>query len=183
MNTHIPSSITHNSQKVDATECPWTDEQIHKMWSIHTMKVVAAVRSLSPIRLSCNPMDCSPPGSSVHGISQARLLEWVAIPFSQGSFPPKDQTRVSCSASRFSPLSHQGLLGLKKEGNSDTSHNTNEPGGHYAQRNKPDTEGQVMCVFTYMRTTVFKSTETDSRMVGARGWGRRRAGSVYGDKA
>ena len=39
----------------------------------------------------CNPMDCSPPGSSVHGILQARMLEWVAIPFSGGSFQPKDQ--------------------------------------------------------------------------------------------
>ena len=33
----------------------------------------------------CNPMDCSPPGLSVHGILQARILEWVAIPFSRGS--------------------------------------------------------------------------------------------------
>ena len=32
----------------------------------------------------CDPMDCSPPGSSVHGILQARILEWVAIPFSRG---------------------------------------------------------------------------------------------------
>ena len=39
------------------------------------------------------PMDCSPPGSSVHGISQARILEWVAIPFSGGSSQPRDQTR------------------------------------------------------------------------------------------
>ena len=44
----------------------------------------------------CNPMDCSPPGSSIHGILQARILEWVAIPFSRGSSQPKDQTRVSC---------------------------------------------------------------------------------------
>ena len=34
---------------------------------------------LSHVRLSCDPMDCSPPGSSVHGVSQARILEWVAI--------------------------------------------------------------------------------------------------------
>jgi len=34
----------------------------------------------------CDPKDCSPPGSSVHGILQARILEWVAIPFSMGSF-------------------------------------------------------------------------------------------------
>ena len=56
----------------------------------------------------CNPMDCSPPGSSVHGILQARILEWVAIPFSwvaipfsRGSSQPRDQTRVSCVAGRF----------------------------------------------------------------------------------
>ena len=42
-----------------------------------------------------NPMDCSQPGSSVHGISQARILDWVAIPFSRGSSQPKNQTQVS----------------------------------------------------------------------------------------
>ena len=42
------------------------------------------------------PMDCSRPGSSAHGISQARALEWVAIPFSRGSSQPRDQTRSSC---------------------------------------------------------------------------------------
>ena len=49
-------------------------------------------------------MDCSPPGSSVHGILQARILEWVAIPFSKGSFWPRDQTCiffVSCITGRF----------------------------------------------------------------------------------
>ena len=49
----------------------------------------------------CNSMDFSPPGSSVHGILQARILEWVAIPFSRGSSQPKDQTQVSCLAGRF----------------------------------------------------------------------------------
>ena len=44
----------------------------------------------------CDPMDCGPPGSSVHGILQARILEWVAISFSRGSSQPRDQTRVSC---------------------------------------------------------------------------------------
>ena len=38
----------------------------------------------------CDPMDCSPPGSSVHGTSQARLLEWVVIFFSRGSSQPRD---------------------------------------------------------------------------------------------
>ena len=44
----------------------------------------------------CNPMDCSPPGSSAHRTLQARILEWVAISSSRGSSPPKDRTCVSC---------------------------------------------------------------------------------------
>ena len=44
----------------------------------------------------CDPMDCSPPGSSVHGIFQARILEWVSISFSRGFSWPRDQTCVSC---------------------------------------------------------------------------------------
>ena len=55
----------------------------------------------------CDPVDCSPPGSSVHGILQTRILErveWVAISFSRQSPPPRDRTRVSyvsCTAGRF----------------------------------------------------------------------------------
>ena len=49
----------------------------------------------------CNPMNCSLPGSSVHGILQARILKWVAIPFSKGSSWPRDQTWVSYNAGRF----------------------------------------------------------------------------------
>ena len=48
----------------------------------------------------CDPVDCSPPGSSVHGILQARILEWVAISFSRGSSRPRDRTQVSCIAGR-----------------------------------------------------------------------------------
>ena len=43
----------------------------------------------------CDPRDCSPPGSSVHGILQARILEWVAMPSSRGSSPPRKRTSVS----------------------------------------------------------------------------------------
>ena len=49
----------------------------------------------------CDPMDCSLPGSSDHGISQARILEWVAISFSRESFQPWDRTYVSCLAGGF----------------------------------------------------------------------------------
>ena len=46
----------------------------------------------------CDPMDCSLPGSSVHGILQARILEWVATPFSKGSFPTQGSSShlLSC---------------------------------------------------------------------------------------
>ena len=46
-------------------------------------------------------MDCTPQSSSVHGILQARILEWVAISFSRGSSQPRDQTQVSRTAGRF----------------------------------------------------------------------------------
>ena len=49
----------------------------------------------------CDPMDCNPPGSSVHGILQSRILEWVVISFCRGSSQPKDQTQVSCIAGGF----------------------------------------------------------------------------------
>ena len=45
---------------------------------------------LSCVQLFCDPMDCSSPSSSVHGILQARILEWVAISFSRGSSRPRD---------------------------------------------------------------------------------------------
>ena len=54
-------------------------------------------------------MDSSPPGSFVYGILQARILEWVAIPFSRGPSQPRDGTQVFCIAGRlFNHLSHQG---------------------------------------------------------------------------
>ena len=58
------------------------------------------VQSLSQVWL-CDPIDCSLPGSSVHGISQARILEWVATFYSRGSSWPRDQTCVPSFASRF----------------------------------------------------------------------------------
>ena len=48
-----------------------------------------------PYLALCSPMDCSPPGSSIHGTLQARTLEWDAISYSRGSSWPRDRTRVS----------------------------------------------------------------------------------------
>ena len=60
------------------------------------------VREIAQLCLTlCNLMDCSLPGSSVHGIFQARILEWVSISFSRGSSLSRDWTWVSCTAGRF----------------------------------------------------------------------------------
>ena len=61
--------------------------------------VVVLVTQLSPTL--CDPMDYSPPGSSVHGIFQARILGWVAIAFSRGSSQLRVWTQVSCFSGRF----------------------------------------------------------------------------------
>ena len=65
-----------------------------RWWKI---KVLAA----QSCPILCDPMDCSPSGSSVQGILQARILKWVAIPFSRGSSWSADWTWVSCIAGRF----------------------------------------------------------------------------------
>ena len=56
----------------------------------------------------CNPMDCSLPGSSVHGMLQARILEWVAMPLSKGSSSPWDRTWISHIVGRFLPSEPPG---------------------------------------------------------------------------
>ena len=61
----------------------------------------SVVFSRSVVSDSCDPMDCSPPGSSVHAIFRARMLEWVALSFSRGSSWPREWTRVSCFAGGF----------------------------------------------------------------------------------
>ena len=77
----------------------------HSLW-LHGLPHASPWRGLSSLlKVSevaqscptlCDPMDCNLPGSSVHGIFQARVLEWVAISFSRGSSRPRDWTWVSC---------------------------------------------------------------------------------------
>ena len=66
----------------------------------HTEEVKWSEVALS-CPILCDPMDCSPPGSSVHGIFQARILEWVAISFSRGSSWPRNWTHLCRLKSRF----------------------------------------------------------------------------------
>ena len=90
-----------------------TDKEMdaHEIWVFFIIIVIMAnthvccvyvcveVTQLCPTL--CDPTDCSPPGSSVHGILQARILEWVATPFSRGSSRPRGATWVSCIVGGF----------------------------------------------------------------------------------
>ena len=65
------------------------------VWWVVWASMTLHAKSLRLCLTLGDPMDCSPPGSSVRGILQARILEWVAMPSSRGSSRPRDQTRVS----------------------------------------------------------------------------------------
>ena len=69
-----------------------------KQFSLNNSLNKSEVTQLCPTL--CNPVDCSLPGSSVHGIFQAIVLEWIVISFSRGSSRPKDRTQVSCIVDR-----------------------------------------------------------------------------------
>ena len=71
-----------------------------------TGKTNSCVRAklLQSYLILCDPMDSTPPGSTVHGIFQARILEWVAVPSSRGSSQPRDQTHTF-----MSPIGRQAL--------------------------------------------------------------------------
>ena len=88
----------------------------------HAIRKWKKVKSLSRVQLFATPWPTlwDPMDYTVHGILQARVLEWVAFPFSRGSFQPRDQAQVSCIAGRFK-LSHKGSppkakLAPKKKG-------------------------------------------------------------------
>ena len=78
-----------------ATELNWTELKIP--WGDVLLCVLVAQSCLT----LCNPTDYSLPGFSVHGILQARILEWIAIPFSRGTSQLRDRTLVSCITDRF----------------------------------------------------------------------------------
>ena len=97
---------------------------IHVQVCLYTLYSVPLIYFFDPYSeiaqscpILCDPMDCSLQGFSVHGILQARKLEWVAMPSSRGSFLPRDQTSVSCvsaSAGRFFTTSVFLLLLLSR---------------------------------------------------------------------
>ena len=79
---------------------PWDSPGKNTGVGCHFLLQCMKLKSQSEVAQSCptlpNPMDCNQPVSSVHGIPQARILEWAAMPSSRGSFPPRYPTYVSC---------------------------------------------------------------------------------------
>ena len=88
---HAKIGTIKDRNGMDLTEA----EDTKKRWQEYTESESESEVAQSCPTL-CVPMDCSPPGSSVHGIFQARILEWVAISSSRGSSQVRDQTCISC---------------------------------------------------------------------------------------
>ena len=76
-------------------------QQRCSIMAIHDNFLLLLLPSAQLCPILCDPMNCNPPDSSVHGISQSKILEWVAISFSRDSSWPRDQSCVSCIAGRF----------------------------------------------------------------------------------
>ena len=87
-----------NQTTAQVSTCPSVNFSNRKKKKKITLKVNV---SRSVVSNSCNPMDCSLPGCSVHGILQAKILERITFPVSRGSSQPRDQTQVSCIAGKF----------------------------------------------------------------------------------
>ena len=98
----LQSCLTLQPYRPQSTKLrhPWDSPCKNVGVGCHFLLQCMKVKSESEVTQSCptlrDPMDCSPPGSSIHGIFQARILEWVAIAFSEQIFLTRDQTQVSC---------------------------------------------------------------------------------------
>ena len=89
----LPLSLSFSCLLTIHSYQQWPEERVQS--------VKPAAKSLQLCPTLCNPKDCSPPGSYVQEILQARILEWVAMPSFRGSSQPRDQTHVSCFGRRF----------------------------------------------------------------------------------
>ena len=110
MGSRIGISLTKGGQATNRTDVQFAQSS----WQPWTLAYMHG-KSLQSCPALCDPMDCSLPGSSVHGILQARILEWVAISFSRAPSWPRDQNRISyisSTGSRFFTTSTTWTLEL-----------------------------------------------------------------------
>ena len=109
----IPSVLKHSQSNIHLVCSNQDVNKIHMLelanFSLRFFNLCVRVQSLQSCPTLWDAMDCSPPGSSVHGILQARILEWVAMPSSRGSSWPRNRTCVSCIAGGF--FTHLSRLG------------------------------------------------------------------------
>jgi len=100
----VSDSVRPHRRQPTRLPHPWDSQGKNTGVGCHFLLQSIRVKNESEVTQSCptpsDPMDCSPPGSSIHGSFQARVLEWVAISFSRGSFWPRDRIQVSCIAGR-----------------------------------------------------------------------------------
>ena len=102
-----------------AVHSPWNSPDQNtgvgscSLLTMYKFKICGCVWDPQSCLTLCDPMDCSSPGSSVCGILQARILEWVAIPFSRGSSQPRNWTQVSCIAGDALPSGLPGKPNLR----------------------------------------------------------------------
>ena len=93
-------------QNIEAEDMHWRDKaEREELERYGHQPLLALWKLVAQLYLTlCDPMNCSPSGFSAHGILLARILEWIAIPFSKGSFQPRDQTWISFTDSLPSEL-------------------------------------------------------------------------------
>ena len=87
MNAVCPRCMPHLLAHPGVGHTRLLPDPTETLFSIYLVCVCVCTQS---IPILCDPMDCRPPGSSVHGIFQARILKWVAMPFSRGYSQPRD---------------------------------------------------------------------------------------------
>ena len=106
------SSLSKYSVKHLGCSNQWAElvscSSIACMWCVCCVLVVQSCQTL------CNPTDCSPTGSSVHGILEERILKRLAVPSSRGSSRPRDRTLVSCTAGRFFTVWATGVVNINR---------------------------------------------------------------------
>ena len=94
----MSDSVRPHRQQPIRLRHPWDSPGKNTRVGCHFLLQCMKVKSESEVTESCptlnDPMHCSPLGSSIHGIFQARVLKWVAVPFSKGSSQPRDGTQV-----------------------------------------------------------------------------------------
>ena len=97
----VPTPVQHEDKLPALTELTFLKDKTDTKQISRQFQVIVLLLVTQPCPILCYPTDCSLPGSSVDGILEARILEWVAIPFSKGFSWPRNWTQVFHTTGRF----------------------------------------------------------------------------------